>query len=169
MSIRWPNWQTIKAYAVRELQRGITPRSLALALSLGFALGCIPLIGIPTALCAIVAYSFGLSQPAIQVANYLAMPFQLLLIVPFARLGAWMDPFTRHHELDIDMIAHSPLKLLRHSSVHLLEQLGIIAGQAVAAWLIIAVPAVLLLTAALTRVIRRITARVPAQLAGYVE
>jgi hypothetical protein len=48
-------------------------------------------VGIPTVLCAGVALALlRLNLPAIQAANYAAMPLQLALIVPFVRLGGWL-------------------------------------------------------------------------------
>ena len=70
--------------------QGISPRRLALTLALGFAIGCIPVVGIPTLLCAVLALALRLNLPAIQAANYLVMPLQLVLIVPFVRLGGWL-------------------------------------------------------------------------------
>jgi uncharacterized protein (DUF2062 family) len=153
-----PNWEAIKAVAVQALRRGISPQRLALTLALGFVLGCIPVIGIPTALCAMVALLFRLNLPAIQAANYAAMPFQVALIVPLTRLGGWIVPFAQHRAIDFQMLTHSPLELIRHSSVRLLEQLGFLAGQALLAWLVVAVPVVLLLTVALTTVLQRVPA-----------
>src|SRR5580693_10789122 len=72
------------------LRQGISPRRLALTLALGFAIGCIPVVGIPTLVCAALALALRLNLPAIQAANYLVMPLQLLLIVPFVRLGGWL-------------------------------------------------------------------------------
>jgi uncharacterized protein (DUF2062 family) len=83
---------SIKRSAVVWLQKGISPRRLALTLALGFAIGCIPVVGIPTLLCAGLALALRLNQPAIQPANYVAMPLQLILIVPFVRMG---DGFSR--------------------------------------------------------------------------
>lgn len=151
-----PNWNAVKAQAVRQLRQGISPRRLALTIALGFVLGCIPVIGIPTALCAMIAILFRLNLPAIQAANYAAMPFQVALIVPLARLGGWMVPFTAHKGLDWRLLAHSPLELVRHSSLQMLEQAGVLAGQALVAWLVVAVPVALGLTFALTRVLRRV-------------
>ena len=37
------------------LQYGMAPRQLAFTLALGFAIGCIPLLGITTAICALLA------------------------------------------------------------------------------------------------------------------
>src|ERR1700679_2208582 len=81
-----------KRKAVLCLRLGISPRRLALTLALGFAVGCIPVIGIPTVLCAGLALALRLNLPAIQTANYIAMPLQLILIVPFVRLGRWIIP-----------------------------------------------------------------------------
>ena len=81
-----------KRSAILCLAQGISPRRLALTLALGFAIGCIPVIGVPTVLCASIALALRLNQPAIQAANYAAMPLQLALIVPFMRLGSWLIP-----------------------------------------------------------------------------
>ena len=54
-------------------------------------------------------------------------------------------------------IAHSPSQALLHSP-QLAVQLGGIAGQALFAWLLLAIPVVVLLTPALTAVFRRIPA-----------
>jgi uncharacterized protein (DUF2062 family) len=151
-----PNWTALRAQADQLLRQGITPQRLAFTLALGFVLGCIPVLGIPTALCAMVALLFRLNLPAMQAANYIAMPFQLVLIVPLARLGVWIAPFAACNAIDLHMLTRSPLELVRHSSTGLLEQLGLLAGQALLAWLLIAIPVAVLLTVALTTVLRRV-------------
>ena len=166
MRIFKPNWTAVRAQADKLLRQGITPQRLALTLALGFALGCIPVIGIPTALCAMVALLFRLNLPAMQAANYIAMPFQLALIVPLARLGVWIVPFAAHSAIDLHVLTHSPLQLVRHSSGQLQWQLGLLAGEALLAWLLVAIPVVLLLTAALTIVLRRVPALSIAQVAN---
>ena len=83
---------TIKRKAAVYLRQGISPRRLALTLALGFVVGCIPVVGLPTALCVVIALAFRLNQPAIQAANYLAMPFQAALIVPAGTAGRKADP-----------------------------------------------------------------------------
>ena len=162
MSIFRSNWEALQALAARELRQGTAPRRLALALALGFVLGCIPVIGIPTALCAMVAVLFRLNLPAIQAANYAAMPLQVVLIVPFVRLGSRITPFAAgtaaRTAVDLHTLTHSPLALIRHSSLRLLEQVGLMAGQALLAWLLIAIPVVVMLTVALTGLLRRVPA-----------
>ncbi|MGA2537085.1 MAG: DUF2062 domain-containing protein [Terracidiphilus sp.] len=131
------------------LQQGLSPRRLALTLALGFAIGCIPLVGIPTVVCAALALALGLNQPAIQAANYAVMPLQLLLIVPFVRLGGWLVAARPTQ-------AFQAATLLQVPTMRLLTQMGWIAGQALLAWVVLAVPAVLLLTFTLTLLLRRI-------------
>jgi len=126
---------------------GISPERLALTLALGFAIGCLPIVGVPTALCAVVAVRFGLNVPVIQAANYAAMPFQLALILPLSRFGGWM----------LGHRAGMP-SALGHASLQAIWASGSIASHALAAWLVIAGPLVLLLTLALTPVLERVPA-----------
>ncbi len=129
------------------LRQGISPRRLALTLALGFAIGCIPVVGLPTLVCAALALALRLNVPAIQAANYVAMPLQLTLIVPFVRLGGRMTAAAPHP----DAIA-----LLRLSPLHMASQLTGLAGQALLAWLLVAIPAVVLITVLLTPMLRRV-------------
>ncbi len=131
------------------LRQGISPQRLALTLALGFAIGCIPVIGIPTALCLLVALGLRLNMPAIQAANYAAMPFQIALIFPFVRLGGWLFSSSGHPALTTSMFGtQSPSRLIWTS--------GSLAGQALGAWLVTAVPMVLLLTLVLTPLLRKV-------------
>ncbi len=126
------------------LRQGISPRRLALTLALGFAIGCLPVIGIPTALCLLIAVALRLNLPAMQAANYAAMPAQLALVLPFVRIGSRIfgspSLTTPLHD--------APLKLVLTS--------GSLALHALGAWLVFAAPAVAMLTIALTLVLRRI-------------
>ena len=131
------------------LSQGISPRRLALTLALGFAVGCIPVVGVPTVLCLGLALALRLNLPAIQAANYVVMPLQLLLIAPFVRLGGWLLTTKPVYSL-------APRALLHFSSLNLAARMGGMAGQALLAWLFVAVPAVALLTATLTLMLRRI-------------
>ena len=146
----------IRRTALHGLRQGISPRRLALTLALGFAIGCIPVVGIPTLVCAGLALALRLNLPAIQAANYIVMPLQLVLIVPFMRLGGWLIPSGAHQPI-------APASLLHASPIALATQFGSLAGQALLAWVLIAAPAVLLLTFTLTGVLRRIPATAAAE------
>jgi uncharacterized protein (DUF2062 family) len=65
----------------------VTPEKMALSLALGGALGVFPALGCTTLLCAIVAIVLRLNLPAIQIVNYFVYPIQIVLLVPFFRLG----------------------------------------------------------------------------------
>lgn len=72
------------------LRQGVTPEKIALSLAFGLGLGIIPILGVSTILCTAAAVTWRLNLPAIQLVNYLASPLQLLLIIPFVRLGEHM-------------------------------------------------------------------------------
>jgi len=74
------------------MRQGVTPEKLALSLSLGTAIGLIPILGVSTAICALLAVLLRLNMPAIQLVNYLLTPLQLIPI--HARIGAG-NTFTR--------------------------------------------------------------------------
>ena len=138
------------------LKQGISPQRLALTLALGFAIGCLPMIGIPTALCLVVALGLRLNVPAIQAANYAAMPLQVALIFPFVRLGRWMFMSGGQPALNAGLMDHgSRLKVIWAS--------GSLVGQALGAWFVTAIPMVLLMTLALTALLRKMPALAKAE------
>ena len=143
--------ESMRQKAGQWLRQGISPPRLALTLALGFAIGCIPVVGIPTLVCAGLAMALRLNLPAIQAANYAAMPFQLALIVPFVRLGGWLISSGARSQVNANLLLHS-------SPLLLLTKMSGLAEQALAAWLLIAIPSVLLMTATLTVVLRRVPA-----------
>ncbi|HUN83485.1 MAG TPA: DUF2062 domain-containing protein [Terracidiphilus sp.] len=136
------------AQATAWLRTGISPQRLALTLALGFAIGCLPVIGIPTALCLMIALTLKLNVPVIQAANYAAMPLQIALMIPFVRLGGWMLSPGHQGTLAAQIMHGTASQMFRAS--------GGLAWQALAAWLVIAGPAVLVMTLGLTPVLKRV-------------
>ncbi len=72
---------------VRFLKQGISPKKLALTVAIGAMVGISPFFGLTTLICILFATVFRLNQAAIQVANYMVYPLQLVLIVPNIRAG----------------------------------------------------------------------------------
>ena len=72
------------------LLAGLAPRQLALCVALAIVIGNIPILGVSTILCALIALIFRLNLPAIQLVQAAMAPTQLLLIIPFVRLGEWI-------------------------------------------------------------------------------
>ena len=140
------------------LRQGVSPRRLALTLALGFAIGCVPVVGIPTLICAALALALRLNLPAIQAANYAAMPLQLLLVVPFVRLGGWLFSVGPIRAAQASSLLHTPPS-------RVLTQLAGLVAHAMLAWLLIAIPAVLFMTWSLTLVLRRFPLPQPAEAA----
>jgi uncharacterized protein (DUF2062 family) len=147
---------SIKRNPALWLRQGISPRRLALTLALGFAIGCIPVIGIPTVLCAALALLLRLNLPAIQAANYAVMPLQLVLLVPFVRLGGWLLSSSRYQGVQ-------PGNPLHAAPMSVVARMSWLAGQALLAWAVLAIPAVLFLTFTLTLLLRRIPALAAAE------
>lgn len=115
------------------LGQGVTPRELALCLALGITIGLIPVLGVSTALCAVVALALKLNMPAIQLVNYLLTPLQLILIIPLLRLGehlAGAPPFP--------VTVESALALLSQGAIHAIQILATAIAHATLAWLLLA-------------------------------
>jgi uncharacterized protein (DUF2062 family) len=72
------------------LRAGLSPRRLALCVAIAIVVGNIPILGVSTILCTFIALIFRLNLPAIQLVQAAMAPTQLLLIIPFVRLGEWM-------------------------------------------------------------------------------
>jgi uncharacterized protein (DUF2062 family) len=72
------------------LRQGITPEKIALSIALGIILGVTPMLGSTTLLCFLAAALLRLNLPAIQLINFIVYPFQIALLIPFARMGQWL-------------------------------------------------------------------------------
>lgn len=84
-------WRQRIAEPVKALLRqGLTPEKLALALAFGVATGLFPVIGATTILGLAMGAALRLNVPALQLANWVAYPVQLAMIVPLVRLGEWL-------------------------------------------------------------------------------
>ena len=82
-----------RALIAAVFSRGLSPRALSLTLTLGVALGVMPLPIGTTLLCVLLAARFRLNQAAMLAVNYLCYPLQLALFLPFSRLGEFLLPW----------------------------------------------------------------------------
>ncbi|CAN4098032.1 unnamed protein product [Withania somnifera] len=71
------------------LQRGAEPKLLALSAALGITLGVFPICGVTVFLCGIAIALLGsfCHAPTVMLANFIATPIELSLMIPFLRLG----------------------------------------------------------------------------------
>ncbi|XP_057470222.1 uncharacterized protein LOC130759133 isoform X1 [Actinidia eriantha] len=75
---------------VQILRRGAEPKQLAFSAALGISLGVFPICGVTVILCgmAIAVLGSHCHAPTVMLANFIATPIELSLMVPFLRLGA---------------------------------------------------------------------------------
>jgi uncharacterized protein (DUF2062 family) len=136
------------------LKCGVSPRQLAFTLALGFAIGCIPLLGVTTAICALAAMALRLNMPAIQAANWLAMPLQVILLFPFLKLGQLLFPGTAFAVTRAELMAR-----IEASPWHSAVDMAGLFGHALLAWLLTAAPALLVMTLLLTPLMNLVSRR----------
>jgi hypothetical protein len=86
------NWlkRSLLAPLLALLRQGMSPRRLALCTAIAIVVGNIPILGVSTIICTLIALVFRLNLPAIQVVQAAMAPTQVLLIIPFVRLGEWI-------------------------------------------------------------------------------
>jgi uncharacterized protein (DUF2062 family) len=69
------------------LVQGISPRKIALSIAIGLVVGIFPVLGTTTVLCTLAAMALRLNLVAVHAVHYAVTPLQLLLIIPFVRMG----------------------------------------------------------------------------------
>jgi uncharacterized protein (DUF2062 family) len=137
---------------VREfLRQGMTPEKLVLCLALGICLSCCPILGITTTLCALAALSLRLNLAAIQLANYAAAPLQLVLLLPFIRLGERI-----FHTEKLPLSIREITTRFHSAPWATVKALWTWEWHAVVAWLFVAVPCVLVLKLLLKAILMRV-------------
>ncbi len=115
----------------RQLTQGLSPERLALALAIGGVIAVNPFLGTTTLGCLAAGVALRLNQPALQIANLLAVPFQLALIIPWVRVGEWLygaTPMPLNPTLLAEQFAAVPLGFL--------ERFGWTGLHAASAWLL---------------------------------
>jgi uncharacterized protein (DUF2062 family) len=138
------------------LRQGVTPNKLALSLALGICISCFPVMGVTTILCTIVALSFGLNLPAIIFGNYLALPLQFVLLIPFIRLGERL--FHDHRPVPS---VEQMTAMIKNNPEQLVKQFWSLQWHAIVGWALLAPIACLLFTLILRELLRRINFRLP--------
>ncbi|XP_042493626.1 uncharacterized protein LOC122073157 [Macadamia integrifolia] len=90
--ISWFNRKVVDP--VRQiLQRGAEPNQLAFSTALGFTLGVFPICGVTFFLCGMAIALLGsrCHPPSVMLANFLATPVELSLLIPFLRFGEFIS------------------------------------------------------------------------------
>jgi uncharacterized protein (DUF2062 family) len=136
------------------LRQGISPDRLALCVAIGVVVGNVPILGISTILCTAIALTFRLNLPAIQIVQAAMAPTQILLIVPFLRLGEWILRVPAQ-----SLSIKEGLGFLAQGAGHAIAELRNAILHAGFAWILIAPPAALLFYRFLTPLFERAAVR----------
>ena len=118
---------------VSLLAQGLTPEKLALSLAVGFVLGLFPILGATTLLCLAAGVAFRLNHVGLQLANHLAYPLQVPLILVFVRLGERL--------LGAPRVTFDPLTLARQfqrDASGFLREFGLTGLHGILGWSLVA-------------------------------
>lgn len=137
-----------------ELRQGATPEAVAAAVAVSFAIAIVPVIGVTTLGCLLAGRVFRLNHVVMQVINHASYPLQLLLLVPFVRLGETLT--------GAEPIPLSPAALVDEfgrSFGGFVAKFGMAYVHGLVGWVVTAVPACWLLHFLLRAAFRRIPAK----------
>jgi len=137
------------------LRMGASPQKLAWSIAIGLLIGINPVLGSTTVLCLAVAFIFRLNVAASQLGNHVVYPLQLLLVVPFIRLGSRV-----FHTAPMPLSAKALLDAARTSPIALTRQLWLWEWHAFVVWAAIAFVAIPVFALALTPLLHRLLVRV---------
>ncbi|MCE9614498.1 MAG: DUF2062 domain-containing protein [Lentisphaerae bacterium] len=144
----------LRILIVSLLRQGTSPTPLAACIALSAVIGVFPIIGVPTPLLTVIVLARRWNLPVAQAVNYLATPFQWLLIVPCIRIGEWL--------LRAAPIPLSPAEIvarLRAAPGDFFRDFSTAAAHAVLGWLVIGAPLFLILFSLSRAILRRATRR----------
>jgi uncharacterized protein (DUF2062 family) len=158
-SIPHHNWayRRIALPVLALLRRGATPEKLAWSLATGLLIGINPLLGSTTILCLLLAFLFRLNVVASQLANHVIYPLQILLLIPFIRLGSVI-----FHTAPMPLSAKEFLNAARSHPLQLIRELWLWESHAFILWTIFAAVAIPTIALVLTPILHRLLNRVRA-------
>ncbi|HWX80488.1 MAG TPA: DUF2062 domain-containing protein [Steroidobacteraceae bacterium] len=137
------------------LTQGISPDRLALCVAIGVVVGNIPILGVSTIICTVIALLFRLNLPAIQLVQAAMAPTQILLIIPFLRLGEWLVQAPKE-----PVSIQAALALMAQGLWHTILVLSNAILHAGLAWALVAPGCILLLHRLLTPLFERAAAQI---------
>jgi len=137
------------------LRMGASPRKLAWSISLGLVIGINPLLGSTTLLCLGLAVIFRLNLAASQLANHLMYPVEIVLLIPFLRLGSRLFATG-----PIPISSADLFHAARNHPLVLIQDLWQWEWHALVLWALIALPLLPGIAVGLTPVLRHLLHRV---------
>lgn len=133
------------------LLQGVTPEKISMSIAVGAVVGVFPVLGSTVLLCTAAAYLFRLNFIALQISNYFIYPLQLVLFIPFIRLGETILG-TEPYPLSMEKI----FSMLAEDMIGAIKELWITNLHGIFAWFLTAPVAIYLIYVALRPMIRKI-------------
>ena len=118
-----------------HLKQGLTPRELCQSIIVSGLISTIPILGVGTIMLTAVSLKRKLNLPIMISFGYLLWPIQILLIIPFIRVGEFIFSVPRNH-YGVEEIISS----FQSSFFQTLSQLSFELLCGLAGWLVTAVP-----------------------------
>lgn len=115
------------------LMQGTSPKSIAIGISGALVIGLFPVLGSTTLLCTIFALTFRLNLPLVQLVNFSVYPLQLILVIPFMKLGETIFGFEK-----LKYGFNEIVNLVRTDTLHAITVLWNVTMQAIGVWFLLA-------------------------------
>lgn len=95
-----------KEKLINVFKQGLTPKQLALSLTVSIVVSLFPIFGITTVILTLLALKLKLNLPIMIIISYAIEPLKALLIIPFIKIGGSIFG-TEHKLLDLMSIKES--------------------------------------------------------------
>jgi len=114
------------------LTQGVTAEKIALSITIGAIVGVFPVMGSTTILCTAAAAALRLNLIAVHTIHYAMTPVQILLIIPFVRVGEWVVRAPRQ-----PLSISESMALIKQGALHAAIVLWDATWHAMVGWLLI--------------------------------
>jgi len=121
-------------------KEGFSSETLALSISIGIIGGAFPVLGLASYVCLLLTFSLRQNIIIVQVVNWLVYPIQILLLIPFMKLGNAIFGGG-----DITLTFHQVVVAFQSGILNGIKLIGIISLYGVIAWVVMAIPTLFIL------------------------
>jgi hypothetical protein len=127
--------EKIKLKIVALLSQGLSAKKITQSIIFSALFTVIPLFGVSTFLITLISIKKRLNLPIMIALSYVIWPFQILLLIPFMKIGEFIFSIPpRNHSID------EILALYQENFFKLISQLSLDLLYALIAWILVAVP-----------------------------
>ncbi len=113
----------------------MSPEKMALTCALGVVVGILPIWGVTTFICLLIAPVFRINIVMLQLIHYFVYPLQLLLIIPFIKVGTFL--------FGVNPMPYALTELISMFKIDFwgeLKQVGFAIALGVGVWAVVSVP-----------------------------